>query len=166
MVDSSMVSRIAALQNFDEYNELNWTGSFEDYLKLVDWTGKSRTQLLEQTRVQELFPKGEQIYFETHVRPLLLMVTLLFVCLFIVNFKRFLRSSRVARRIWLEEQELDHLDIGDLRVRVLLEFGHRIGIAMHVLRRPFGPRPLAVTRFQDAVKGVVVQPQLIVLLHE
>ena len=30
-----MLSRIAALQNYDVYKELNWTGSFEDYLTLV-----------------------------------------------------------------------------------------------------------------------------------
>lgn len=40
--------------------------------KVVEWTGKSRDQLLSNTRLQELLPKGEQIYFETHVRPLLL----------------------------------------------------------------------------------------------
>ncbi len=32
---ASLVSRIAALQNYDEYNELHWTGSFEDYLEIV-----------------------------------------------------------------------------------------------------------------------------------
>ncbi len=32
---SQMVSRIAALQNYDEYRELNWEGSFEDYLAIV-----------------------------------------------------------------------------------------------------------------------------------
>ena len=30
-----LTSKIAALQNFREYEELNWTGSFEDYLKIV-----------------------------------------------------------------------------------------------------------------------------------
>jgi serine protein kinase len=30
-----LTSRIAALQDYREYEELNWTGSFEDYLKLV-----------------------------------------------------------------------------------------------------------------------------------
>jgi serine protein kinase len=32
---AGMLARIAALQDFREYQELNWTGSFEDYLKLV-----------------------------------------------------------------------------------------------------------------------------------
>src|SRR5690606_40553031 len=32
---SQMVSRIAALQDYDEYRELNWEGSFEDYLAIV-----------------------------------------------------------------------------------------------------------------------------------
>ena len=31
----TMLARIAALQDYREYQELNWTGSFEDYLKLV-----------------------------------------------------------------------------------------------------------------------------------
>jgi serine protein kinase len=35
MFMSQMVSRIAALQNYDEYRELNWEGSFEDYLAIV-----------------------------------------------------------------------------------------------------------------------------------
>ena len=30
-----LTSKIAALQNFREYEELNWNGSFEDYLKIV-----------------------------------------------------------------------------------------------------------------------------------
>ena len=30
-----LTSKIAALQNFREYEELNWIGSFEDYLKIV-----------------------------------------------------------------------------------------------------------------------------------
>ena len=30
-----LTSKIAAMQNFREYEELNWTGSFEDYLKIV-----------------------------------------------------------------------------------------------------------------------------------
>src|SRR5687767_12291554 len=30
-----MVSRIAALQDYDQYRELSWEGSFEDYLSLV-----------------------------------------------------------------------------------------------------------------------------------
>jgi serine protein kinase len=31
----SLVQRIAALQDYREYNELNWTGTFEDYLGIV-----------------------------------------------------------------------------------------------------------------------------------
>ena len=30
-----MVSKIAALQDYDQYRELSWEGSFEDYLSLV-----------------------------------------------------------------------------------------------------------------------------------
>ena len=30
-----MVSRIAALQDYSEYRDLNWEGSFEDYLRIV-----------------------------------------------------------------------------------------------------------------------------------
>ncbi len=41
--------------------------------KLVEWTGRPREQLCTVTRLQDLFPKGEQIYFETHIRPLLLV---------------------------------------------------------------------------------------------
>ncbi len=32
---AQMVSRIAALQDFDQYRDLHWEGSFEDYLSLV-----------------------------------------------------------------------------------------------------------------------------------
>ncbi len=32
---SGLVAKIAVLQNFDEYRELNWDGTFEDYLNLV-----------------------------------------------------------------------------------------------------------------------------------
>ncbi len=35
MADSTMVSAIASLQDYDLYRELTWEGSFEDYLKLV-----------------------------------------------------------------------------------------------------------------------------------
>ena len=31
----SLVGQIAALQDYKEYEELNWEGSFEDYLDLV-----------------------------------------------------------------------------------------------------------------------------------
>src|SRR4030088_2510501 len=31
----TLTSKIAALQDFREYQELNWNGSFEDYLNLV-----------------------------------------------------------------------------------------------------------------------------------
>ncbi len=31
----ALIGKIAALQNLKEYAELNWTGSFEDYLNLV-----------------------------------------------------------------------------------------------------------------------------------
>lgn len=41
--------------------------------KLEQWTGKPREELLASTRLQDLFRRGESIYFETHVRPLLLM---------------------------------------------------------------------------------------------
>ena len=33
--DSSIVNSIAALQDYDLYKELNWEGSFEDYLQIV-----------------------------------------------------------------------------------------------------------------------------------
>jgi serine protein kinase len=35
MSTGNMVSRIAALQNYDEYRDLHWEGSFEDYLGIV-----------------------------------------------------------------------------------------------------------------------------------
>ncbi len=35
MASQNMVSSIAALQNYDEYRDLHWEGSFEDYLNLV-----------------------------------------------------------------------------------------------------------------------------------
>jgi serine protein kinase len=35
MADSSMVSQIGALQDYDLYRELTWEGSFEDYLNIV-----------------------------------------------------------------------------------------------------------------------------------
>ena len=31
----SLISKIAALQNYDAYQGLHWEGSFEDYLKIV-----------------------------------------------------------------------------------------------------------------------------------
>ena len=31
----SMVAKIASFQDFREYEELNWEGSFEDYLQVV-----------------------------------------------------------------------------------------------------------------------------------
>jgi serine protein kinase len=35
MTSGNMVSRIAALQNYDEYRDLHWEGSFEEYLGIV-----------------------------------------------------------------------------------------------------------------------------------
>jgi len=32
---STLIAKVASLQNLKEYAELNWTGSFEDYLTLV-----------------------------------------------------------------------------------------------------------------------------------
>jgi serine protein kinase len=32
---TSMVAQIASLQDYDQYADLNWEGSFEDYLKIV-----------------------------------------------------------------------------------------------------------------------------------
>ncbi len=64
------------------------------------------------------------------------------------------------------EQELDDLDIGDLLIGAGLERRHRLGVTMHVVWSPFGPGPLSVLRFEDAVERVVVQPDRIVFLNE
>lgn len=41
--------------------------------KLEEWTGRPRDELIARTRFEELLSKGEQILFETHLRPLLLL---------------------------------------------------------------------------------------------
>ena len=35
MTTESLVSQVASLQNYEEYKDLHWSGSFEEYLKLV-----------------------------------------------------------------------------------------------------------------------------------
>ncbi|MEM9188798.1 MAG: serine protein kinase [Myxococcota bacterium] len=64
---TNMVSRIAALQDYDEYKELHWEGSFEDYLQVV----RERPQVTRNAfqRVYDMVVSyGEEEYIDNKKR--------------------------------------------------------------------------------------------------
>ena len=64
---SEMVSRIAALQNYEEYKDLHWEGSFEDYLNIV-----RKNPLVTRNAFQRLYDMiisyGEEEYIDNKKR--------------------------------------------------------------------------------------------------
>ena len=79
---SSLVSKIASLQNQKEYAELNWSGTFEDYLAIVRKVpGVTRTAF--QRVYDMLLSYGQEEYID--------------------NKKRIIRSgsSCIGQRKWL-----------------------------------------------------------------
>ncbi len=61
--DPKMVAQIAALQDFREYQELNWTGSFEDYLAIVRENPKV-TRTAFQRMYDMILSYGQEEYID------------------------------------------------------------------------------------------------------
>src|SRR5881227_1120951 len=63
----SLVTKIAALQNQKEYAELNWSGSFEDYLTIVrKYAGVTRTAF--QRVYGRVLSYGQEEYIDNKKR--------------------------------------------------------------------------------------------------
>ena len=67
MSNTDMISRIAAMQNYDEYRDLHWEGSFEDYLRIV----RDRPQVTRnsfQRTYDMIVSYGEEEYIDNKKR--------------------------------------------------------------------------------------------------
>ena len=67
MTNMDMISRIAALQDYDEYRNLHWDGSFEEYLQLV----RERPQVTRnafQRLYDMIVSYGEEEYIDNKKR--------------------------------------------------------------------------------------------------
>src|SRR5437868_6577859 len=63
----TLISKIAALQDFREYQELNWTGTFEDYLNLVRENPKV-TRTAFQRVYDMILSYGQEEYIDNKKR--------------------------------------------------------------------------------------------------
>ncbi len=65
--DSPLISRIASFQNYDEYRNLHWEGSFEDYLDIVK-TRPEVTRNAYQRLYDMIVSYGEEEYIDNKKR--------------------------------------------------------------------------------------------------
>src|SRR5579872_4626183 len=63
----ALIAKVAALQNLKEYAELNWTGSFEDYLTLVR-KNPSVTRSAFQRVYDMILSYGQEEYIDNKKR--------------------------------------------------------------------------------------------------
>ena len=63
----ALIAKVAALQNLKEYAELNWTGSFEDYLALVR-KNPSVTRSAFQRVYDMILSYGQEEYIDNKKR--------------------------------------------------------------------------------------------------
>ncbi|MCA9578508.1 MAG: serine protein kinase, partial [Myxococcales bacterium] len=64
---SDMVSRIAALQDYDRYRDLHWEGTFEDYLSIVRERPEV-TRTAFQRAYDMILSYGEEEYIDNKKR--------------------------------------------------------------------------------------------------
>ncbi|MEL6177575.1 MAG: serine protein kinase, partial [Myxococcota bacterium] len=63
MTTDSLVSQIASLQNYEEYKDLHWSGSFEEYLQMV--RGKPQVCRTAYQRVYDMIlSHGREEYID------------------------------------------------------------------------------------------------------